>query len=122
MISEEYRAAILDVAYLAACAVNDTAPDAARVGTMNLENLYKAADRHLLTGITAMALESAGIKDEAFTQAKGKAIRKVAAFDVERAAVLAKLEDAGICQGPERNMLFLSCSCPCSKQKGRPAE
>ena len=96
MTSEEYRAAILDVAYLAACAVNDIAPEAARVETMDLDRLYKAADRHLLTGITAMALESAGIKNEAFTQAKGKAIRKVAAFDVERTAVLAKLEEAGI--------------------------
>ena len=41
-----------------------------------------------------MALESAGVRDEAFTQAKGKAIRKVAAFDVERAAVLERLENA----------------------------
>lgn len=106
MTSEEYRAAILDVAYLAACAVNDTAPDAARVGTMNLENLYKAADRHLLTGITAMALESAGIKDEAFTQAKGKAIRKVAAFDVERAAVLQALEEAGIWYAPMKGCVL----------------
>lgn len=96
MTSEEYRAAILDVAYLASCAVDDTIPDAAQVSKMNLEKLYKTADRHLLTGITAMALESAGIKDEAFTQAKGKAIRKAAAFDVERSAVLAKLEEADI--------------------------
>ena len=106
MTSEEYRAAILDVAYLASCAINDQVPDVARVGTMNLENLYKAADRHLLTGITAMALESAGIKDEAFTQAKGKAIRKVAAFDVERAAVLAKLEDAGIWYAPMKGCVL----------------
>lgn len=106
MTSEKYRAAILDVSYLAACAVNDTAPDATRVGTMNLENLYKAADRHLLTGITAMALESAGIRDEAFTQAKGKAIRKVAAFDVERAAVLQALEDAGIWYAPMKGCVL----------------
>ena len=106
MTNEEYRAAMLDVAYLAACAVNETVPDAARVEKMDLENLYQAADRHLLTGITAMALESAGIKDEAFTQAKGKAIRKVAAFDVERAAVLAKLEDAGIWYAPMKGCVL----------------
>ena len=96
MTSEEYRDSILNLAYLASCAVNDTIPDAARVGKMDLENLYKVSDRHLLTGITAMALESTGIKDDAFTQAKGKAIRKVAAFDVERSAVLRELEEAGI--------------------------
>ncbi len=100
MNHDEYRAAVLDVAYLAACAVNGTVPDAEWVGQMDLETLYQAADRHLLTGITAMALESAGVKDAAFTQAKGKAIRKVAAFDVERAAVLAKLEEAGIWHMP----------------------
>ena len=108
MTSEEYRAASLDVAYLAACAVNDTIPDAVRVGKMNLENLYKVADWHLLTGITAMALENAGIRDEAFTQAKGKAIRKVVAFDVERTAVLEKLEEAGIWYMPLKGSVLKS--------------
>ena len=108
MTYEAYRAAILDVAYLAACAVNDTVPDAARVGTMDLENLYKAADRHLLIGITAMALESAGIKRDAFTQAKGKAIRKVTVFDVERVTILEKLEDAGIWYMPLKGSVLKS--------------
>lgn len=90
----------MDVAYLAACAVNGETPDVQRIAGMDLNALYRAADRHLLTGITAMALERAGVQDAAFTQAKGKAIRKVAAFDVERAAVLAKLEEAGIWYAP----------------------
>jgi len=100
MTREEYRAACMSVAYLAACAVNGETPDAQRVAEMDLETLYQAADRHLLTGITAMALERAGVKNEAFTQAKGKSIRKVAAFDVERAAVLEALEKAGIWYAP----------------------
>ena len=65
-----YRAAIFDVVYLAAFAVNETVPDAARVKEMDLELLYKAADRHLLTGITAMALESAGVKERAENASK----------------------------------------------------
>ena len=84
MTYEAYRIAVADVVYLAACAVDGTAPDASRVVGMDLQALYQSANRHLLTGITAMALESAGVRDEMFTQAKGKAIRKVAAFDVER--------------------------------------
>lgn len=96
MTYEEYRAACTDVVYLSACAVNGQVPDEKRVGQMDLARLYKAADRHLLTGITAMALESAGVRDEAFIQAKGKAIRKTAAFDVERSAVLSALEATGI--------------------------
>ncbi len=108
MTPEEYRSAIRDVVYLAACAVNGTVPDASRVGQMDLERLYLASDRHLLTGITAMALESVGVKTEAFTQAKGKAVRKVAAFDVERAAVLRKLEEGGIWYAPLKGCVLKS--------------
>ena len=108
MNDEEYRAASMDVVYLAACAVNGIVPDATRVEMMDLNRLYKAADRHLLTGITAMALESVRVKDEMFTQAKGKAIRKVLAFDVERSAVLAKLEDAGIWYMPLKGSVLKS--------------
>jgi hypothetical protein len=108
MTDEAYRAAIFDVAYLAACAVNETVPDAVRVKEMDLELLYKAADRHLLTGITAMALESAGVKDQAFTQALGKAVRKVTVFDLERAVILAKLEEAGIWHMPLKGSVLKS--------------
>lgn len=106
MTGEEYRAAVLDVAFLAACAVNDTVPDAERVGKMDPEKLFKAADRHMLTGITAMALESAGVRDDAFTQAKGKAVFKAAAFDAERGAVLAKFEEEGIMYAPMKGCVL----------------
>jgi len=100
MTHEEIRASLLDIAYLAACAVNGTTPEAERAGKMDPAALFETANRHLLTGITAMALERAGIRDDAFTQAKGKAIRKAAAFDVERAAILSRLEAAGIWHAP----------------------
>ena len=109
MTQNEYTEACMDVVYLAACAVNGEIPDAERAAGMDLANLYTAAERHLLTGITAIALESASVKDEAFTQAKGKAIRKVAAFDVERAAVLAKLEEAGIWYMPLKGSVLKDC-------------
>lgn len=105
---ESYHAAVLDAAWLAACAVKETAPDIERVRQMDLTELYKAADRHMMTGITAMALESAGIRDEAFTQAKGKAIRKAAAFDVERSMVLDALEQEGIWYMPLKGAVIKS--------------
>lgn len=108
MTHETYRAAIPDVVYLAACAVNNMVPEPERVKEMDLETLYKAADRHMLTGISAMALESAGVRDQAFTQAMGKAIRKVAAFDVERAAILEELEKAGIWYMPLKGSVLKS--------------
>jgi len=100
MTKEEYRQSCLDVVYLAACAVNGETPDQDRVSGMNLANLYEAAQRHLLGCVTAMALESAGVKDEAFTQARWKAVRKSLTFDTERAAVLDRLEEAGIWHMP----------------------
>lgn len=109
MTDEEYRSAAIDVVYLAACAVDGVRPDPARVARMDLTALYQTADRHLLTGITAMALESAGVRDEAFLQAKGKAVRKVAAFDLERAAVLAELEKAGIWYMPLKGCILKDC-------------
>ncbi len=85
-----------DAAYLAACAVKGEVPDSGRVSEMDLTALYQATERHTLTAVAAMALESAGIRQEPFLQAEGKAIRKAAAFDLERADVLAALEEAGI--------------------------
>ncbi|MBR5430754.1 MAG: nucleotidyltransferase family protein, partial [Firmicutes bacterium] len=106
MTGEEYRAAVRDVVYLAACAVNGRTPDSTRVARMELPLVYEAADHHLLTGITAIALAGAGVQDDAFTQARGKAIRKVAAFDVERAAILAQLEQAGIWYMPLKGCIL----------------
>ncbi len=100
MKDETLSPAVADLAYLAACAVNGDVPDAGRVAGMDLALLYKTAERHMLTGITAMALESAGVKNEAFTQAKGKAIRKNAVFALELSAVMDALERAGIWHMP----------------------
>ncbi len=96
MDRDAIRKAALDVAYLAACAVNGTVPDGERVRSMDIGALYTAAERHMLECITAMALESAGVRDPQFTQAKGKAVRKVAAFEMERARLFARLEQEGI--------------------------
>lgn len=109
MTAEEYRTAIADVVYLASCVVKDETPDKARAAGMDPERLYTAADRHLLTGVTACALERAGICDPAFTQAWTKAIRKEALFTTERAAVLAELDRAGIWYAPLKGIVLKDC-------------
>ena len=86
----------LDLVYLASCAVRETVPDKDRIAAMDLPALYKLANRHMMTGIAAMALRSAGVTDDAFREAEGKAIRKVALFDFEREQIFEKLEEAGI--------------------------
>ena len=91
---------VKNVVYLASCMVNGTVPDAERVRDMDLQLLYSVADKHLLTGIVGYALEACGIADSSFAQAKAKAIRKIALFDIERSAVLDELEKAGISHMP----------------------
>ena len=72
MISESYCTSATDAIYLAACAVEGIVPNLERILCMDLNSLYSIADYHSMTGIIATALESAGIHDKAFTQAKGK--------------------------------------------------
>ena len=85
-----------DCVYLISCLLNNQKPDASRVSTMNLEDLYKFASAHSVAGITAFALETAGVHDEAFTAAKGNAIRKVILLSMDRERVTRELEAAEI--------------------------
>ena len=96
MTREEYQKTAEDVIYLASCAVNGVSPDQSRVKEMDLPLLYKIAEFHLLTAITAMALESADVHNPAFTQAKGKAIRKAALMEAEMNTLFSRLETAAI--------------------------
>ena len=96
MTREEYIATAENIIYLAACMVNGEKPDADRIHGMDLKALYRVSEHHLLTGIVGYALEEAGVQDSDFIQAKNKAIRKVLLFSAENAAVLQKMEDAGI--------------------------
>ena len=96
MTAEEYRTAVYDVIYLASCAINGKKPDIDRTGKMDLSLVFKTAQRHLLDGITAAALQSAGIRDTQFTQAWAKAVRRTASFNEERTAILSEMDKAGI--------------------------
>ncbi len=96
MTAEEKNQAMRDLIYLCSCAVNRMIPNTDRVKGMNMEALYKVARWHLLTAITAYALEAAGVRDHAFTLAKAKAIRKVGMMDSEMLILFERLEQAGI--------------------------
>ena len=106
MDRREYIKAIKDVIYLAYCGVNGKIPGDARVRKMDITAVYEAANKHLLTAICAMSLESAGVKDERFTQAKGKAMRKYAQMDIDRAQLFERLEAAQIWYMPLKGSLL----------------
>ena len=81
--------------YLLSCAVNEKEcklqPD-----EIDFDGLYSLAKKHVLCSAVAFALESAGISEPRFTQAKLKAKRKLGLFDIERAKIADKLNEAGI--------------------------
>lgn len=92
MTNEEYRKAINEVIYLAGCAVNGKIPDKERIRNYSLENIYQAADKHLLTAVTGYALESAGIYEKAFVQAKAKSIRKSTVMEIDKELLFERFE------------------------------
>ena len=96
MNRDEVLSTVLDMIYLISCAVNETVPDPGRIQAMDLTEIYAIAERHLLTAAVAMALESAGYRNERSARTVVGSVRRTALFDAERTAVLQKLEDAGI--------------------------
>lgn len=110
----EYRNGIeetvFDLAYLVGCAANEVKPDAERVAVMDLDAVYREASRHMLDAAAAMALESAGVRDECSSLRIARSLRKTALFDREKKAVLEKMEENGIWYMPFKGALY-SRSC-----------
>ena len=96
MTNEEYCKASEMVIYIAGCVVNNKVPDKERIETVKLQDLYAAADRHMLSAITGFGLEAAGITDDRFVQARAKALRKVAAMEIDKEELFARFEEEGI--------------------------
>ena len=83
---------IKDLVYLLSCAVNKTKPDEKLVEKMDLVSVYRLASFHSVISLTAFALEETIDLPTVFEQAKKKAIRKVALFDIERSRIYTQLD------------------------------
>ena len=106
MTREEYQSAISDVIYLAGCVVNDRIPDKERVKKINMDHLYRASQKHMLTAIVDHALKSAGIRDEKFHQAWAKSIRKITAMDIDKNLLFEEMEKEKIWYMPLKGILI----------------
>lgn len=106
MMTEENKKVLDDLVYLAACAVNGQVPEKSRTDGMDLSLVYEAAQNHKLAAAAGMALESAGIRNEAFVQAVAKAMRKNALLDADRAELTRRLEEAGIWYMPLKGAIL----------------
>ena len=106
MEKAEFRRNAADMIYLTACAVNGRKPKQERIDRLDLPKLFEVCQKHILTACVAYALESAGVKDNDFTQAKEKAIRKNILLDAERVKILQKLEAEKIWYMPLKGALL----------------
>lgn len=106
MEKHEFRKNAADMIYLTACAINNKNPKQERIDNLDLPKLFEVCQKHILTACVAYALESAGIKDNDFTQAKEKAIRKNILLDAERGNILRKLESEKIWYMPLKGSLL----------------
>ena len=106
MMTEENKKGLDDLVYLAACAVNGQVPEKSRTDGIDLSLVYEAAQDHKLAAAAGMALESAGIRNEAFVQAVAKAMRKNALLDADREALSRRLDEAGIWYMPLKGAIL----------------
>ena len=105
-MNEKTKNAVYDLLYLLSCAVNGEAPDKARCEKMDLSEVYSLSQYHMLTSAAAFALEKSIELPREFDQAKKKAIRKLALFEIERAKILAAFEKNGIWYLPLKGILL----------------
>lgn len=97
-----------DMVYLIRCALGGVEPDERRVVAMNLDAVLALAQRHMLASACGMALKAVGISHSGFDEARGKAIRKVAAMDIERNALFSRFDSAGIWYVPLKGCVLKS--------------
>ena len=102
----EFRKNATDMIYLTACVINGRKPKQERIEALDLPKLFEVCQKHILTACVAYALESAGVKDNDFTQAKEKAIRKNILLDAERARIFKRLEAEKIWYMPLKGSLL----------------
>ena len=106
MEQSRYLELAMQMIGLTRCAVRGETPDASLLDISDPEGLLEVCQSHILTACTAYALESAGIRLPAFTEAKEKAVRKNILLDTERKKILAALEAAGIFYMPLKGVLI----------------
>ena len=93
---ESNNSTALDVIYLASCALKKKIPDKQRVATMDHEAILSLASNHMMSTITAIALESAGIKTQSTATAITNGVRRDYFFDKAWKEISAQFEEAGV--------------------------
>ncbi|MCM1530217.1 MAG: nucleotidyltransferase family protein [Alistipes sp.] len=72
-----------DMLHLSVCALKEENPDPEHIAQIDYDKLFQMCQFHSLTSLVCTALESAGISNRSFIEAKSKAIRKNILLDAE---------------------------------------
>lgn len=83
-----YTQVVDDLIYLLSCSVNEVDPDIERINQIDLNAVYELATFHSLAAAVSFAIERVIELPYQYDQAKKKAIRKLALFDIERNKIL----------------------------------
>ena len=94
------------VIYLLACAVNGETPEQELISEVNPREILDFAKKHRISCCVAIALESAGIKNEETAKAIAHAMRRNALFENSLEEVTAKLDEAGIWYVPLKGIML----------------
>ena len=108
MTNLEYRKSIADVIYLCACAVNGCAPEQTRLNDINLDNLFKASQKHMLTAMIGQFLQKQGISSAKLKNAIALAQRKTVILNNDLTNVTTALEKTGIWYMPLKGAVLRS--------------
>ena len=106
MTKHDFKQHAYYMIYLIRCVQHNRIPKKEKLDKMDLSGVFALAQAHSLTAITTYALESAGVVDERFTQAKAKAIRKNALFDIERQKIFTEFNKASIWYMPLKGIVL----------------
>ena len=107
------NATAMDLIYLVSCAVNELKPSPERCAAMDLEAVLRLAKRHMLTVVSAFALEKTFPLPVSWKDAKATAIRRMIIFDSERAKVLRALDEDGIWYLPLKGIVLKNLGFKC---------
>lgn len=106
MINHDYKQNAYYLIYLIRCALHNRKPAKEKLDKMDLSSVFAVAKEHSLTAMATYALQSAGISDRRFSEAKDKAIRSAMLYYIERQNIFREFEKAGIWYMPLKGIIL----------------
>ncbi len=102
----EYRENAYLIIYLVKSVLHEVNLTKEKIKNTDLKLLYTVTENHMLSAITAYALESSGVHESRFKEAKARSIRKSIIFDTERDKIYKELEGHKIWYMPLKGIVL----------------